>query len=71
MAEILPIADCNHIWEPTDTEESGEPSFRKNRYMWAGLRAHVCCSECNCRTWLTKEEWDALEAPTEEGREDG
>ncbi len=56
------MEECNHIWEPTDSDEHGDPLFRPNRHMWSGLKAHVVCTECNVRTWMTKEEWRAIPA---------
>lgn len=52
--------NCRHIWESTDTDVEGNPSFRVNRMMWSGERAHVICTKCNARTWMTREEWDDL-----------
>lgn len=58
---------CDHVWELSDPNE--ETAFRKNSMMWSGERAHVRCSKCNARTWLSRDEWNAL--AIEEGNPDG
>lgn len=49
---------CNHVWV-SNSGQGGEPEFRLNRHMSDKPLMHVRCSECGCRTWLTREQWDA------------
>ena len=51
---------CNHHWI-ANSGRGGEPEFRLNRTMSELPLMHVLCSKCNDRTWLTREQWDALE----------
>lgn len=59
--------DCEHVWI-SNSGAGGEPKFRTNRQMSVEPLMHVKCSECNSRTWLTENEWDAM---TESADHDG
>lgn len=54
------MENCRHIWVSSDEDENGEAMFSKSPFGPEPV-THVCCSECNARTWLTKEQWFALE----------
>ena len=51
------MTDCNHFWH-SNSGRGGMAVFRRNRQMSAEPLMHVRCSECNARTWLTKEQWE-------------
>jgi len=57
--------ECDHIWQPTNASENGDLDFRLNRQMSPEPMAHVGCDGCNARTWMTVEQWDALEKDPE------
>lgn len=50
---------CVHIWTAAENSD-GSIAYRVNQKMWIGVRVHVTCSECNDRTWMTKEQWESL-----------
>lgn len=47
--------------QPCDWEQLGD--FVPNRQMWSGERAYARCRRCKGRTWLTRDELRASEAP--------
>ncbi len=51
--------ECVHVWV-ANAGDGGEPVFRPNRHMSADPLMHVCCEECNARTWFTREQWEWL-----------
>ena len=65
LEEAIEYAKCDHIWQPTGAAENGEPDFRYNSQMSREKTAHVICDGCKARTWMTKEQWDALEKDPE------
>lgn len=58
-ASIAFIACPPHDYFPTAVDKDGHPEFRMNRQMSAEPLAHVRCSRCGCRTWLTKAQFAA------------
>jgi len=48
---------CKHEWVPEDKENP----FRVNKMLGGGLLAYVICEKCGARTWLTEEQYAALE----------
>ena len=59
MIEKMDNNDCAHIWI-ANSGAGGEPKFRMNRHMSHEPLMHVTCSECNSRTWLSENDWDAM-----------
>ena len=51
--------DCEHIFV-SNSGQGGDPIFTLNRMMGPYPLMHVKCSGCNCRTWFTKEQWNAM-----------
>lgn len=52
------MEDCEHYWIP-QTKADGMEDFR----MMNGVeRVYATCSECNTRSWFTREQWRAIPA---------
>lgn len=47
---------CAHVWV-ANSGRGGVPDYRPNRQMWHGVKMHVACVKCRCRTWLSPEQW--------------
>lgn len=43
-----------HDWQSTSPD--GVPDYRRNGQMWQGEKAHVRCTRCGCRTWVSRDE---------------
>lgn len=62
--------ECKHTWI-SNSGQGGKAVF-KPIGLGPNIRAmHVKCSICNCRTWLSKEEWLDYEKQRKKGNKDG
>jgi len=51
------LVEHKHTWV-ANSGTGGEPKFRMYGDMSEEPLMHVCCYECNARTWMTMWEWD-------------
>lgn len=54
------LEPCDHIWV-SNSGEGGKPEFKLFSHLSATPTMHVKCEVCNCRTWMTQAQWQALE----------
>ena len=51
--------DCAHVWN-ANTKPDGSLDFRMNRQLSGKPLVIVRCELCRARTWMTREQWEAL-----------
>ena len=57
--------DCAHIWN-ANTKPDGSLDFRMNRQLSGEPLVIVKCELCKARTWMTREQWEALPETVED-----